>query len=67
MNIARHPEMVYTLLSIAFVCVMIFMVTYNLRMKRREKSLESGGRRLGTEEGIAASTEAEDQSHSRKH
>jgi hypothetical protein len=67
MNIALHTEMVYTLLAIAFVCVMIFMITYNLRMRRRQKSLESGSRHLGTEEGIAAATEAEHQAHSHKH
>lgn len=57
-------RVVYVLLVIAFVCVMTYMVVYNLRIKRRQKQLESGsGQHFGTEEGIAVATEAEHEAH----
>lgn len=62
-------RVVYVLLVIAFVAVMIYMVWYNLRIKRRTRELESSTHQhFGTEEGIAAGTEAEHQAHlHRKH
>jgi hypothetical protein len=62
-------RVVYVLLVIGFVAVMSYMVWYNLRIKRRTRQLEgSNHQHLGTEEGIAAGTEAEHQAHlHRKH
>lgn len=54
-------HVVYVLLIIAFVAVETYMIVYNLKMKRREKALESGKRHLGTEEGIAAAAEEKHQ------
>jgi hypothetical protein len=57
-------HVVYVLLIIGFVAVMSYMVWYNLRIKHRTQQLESSsGQHLGTEEGIAAGTEAEHQAH----
>ncbi|HEY4009066.1 MAG TPA: hypothetical protein VGM11_02865 [Acidobacteriaceae bacterium] len=57
-------RVVYVLLVIGFVAVMSYMVWYNLRIKRRTRQLEgSTHQHFGTEEGIAAGTEAEHQAH----
>jgi hypothetical protein len=57
-------RVVYVLLVIGFVAVMSYMVWYNLRIKRRTQELESNTHQhYGTEEGIAAGTEAEHQAH----
>lgn len=58
-------RVVYVLLVIGFIAVISYMVWYNLRIKRRQKQLETGGHHFGTEEGIAAATEAEHQAHLR--
>lgn len=58
-------HVVYALLIIAFVAVETYMVVYNLKMKRREKAMQAGGRHLGTEEGIAAAAEAAHEEHLR--
>jgi len=59
-------HVVYVLLVIAFVAVETYMVVYNLKMKRREKALQSGKRHLGTEESIAAAAEAAHDEHLRR-
>lgn len=59
-------HVVYVLLVIAFIAVETYMVVYNLKMKRREKAMESGRRHLGTEEGIAAAAEAKHQDDLRR-
>ncbi|HEY5381188.1 MAG TPA: hypothetical protein VIJ65_02975 [Acidobacteriaceae bacterium] len=59
-------HVVYVLLVIAFVAVETYMVVYNLKMKRREKALESGKRHLGTAEGIAAAAEDKHQQDLRR-
>jgi hypothetical protein len=57
-------HVVYVLLVIGFIAVMSYMVFYNLRIKRRQKQLESDSHQhFGTEEGIAIATEAEHQAH----
>ena len=61
-------RVVYVLLVITFVAVMSYMVWYNLRIKHKTQQLEAGaGQHFGTEEGIAAGTEAEHQAHLDRH
>ena len=61
-------RVVYVLLVITFVAVMSYMVWYNLRIKHKTQQLEAGaGQHFGTEEGIAAGTEAEHQAHLNRH
>jgi len=57
-------RVVYVLLVIVFISVVSYMVWYNLRIKHKTQELERGtGQHFGTEEGIAAGTEAEHQAH----
>ena len=57
-------RVVYVLLVIAFVAVISYMFWYNLRIKHRTRELEgSTHQHYGTEEGIAAGTEAQHQAH----
>jgi hypothetical protein len=57
-------RVVYVLLVITFIAVISYMVWYNLRIKHKTQRLEAGtGQHFGTEEGIAAGTEAEHQAH----
>ena len=61
-------RVVYVLLVIGFVTVISYMVWYNLRIKHKTQQLEAGtGQHFGTEEGIAAGTEAEHQAHLNRH
>ena len=61
-------RVVYVLLVITFVAVMSYMVWYNLRIKHKTQQLEAGaGQHFGTEEGIAAGTEAEHEAHLNRH
>ena len=61
-------QVVYVLLVITFVAVISYMFWYNLRIKHKTQQLEAGtGQRFGTEEGIAAGTEAEHQAHLNRH
>jgi hypothetical protein len=61
-------RVVYVLLVIGFIAVMSYMVWYNLRIKRKTQQLEAGTKQhFGTEEGIAAGTEAEHQAHLHRH
>ena len=61
-------RVVYVLLVIGFVAVMSYMVWYNLRIKRRTREIEGNTHQhLGTEEGIAAGTEAEHQARLHHH
>jgi hypothetical protein len=60
-------HVVYVLLVIAFICVMTYLIVYNLRIKRRQKQLESStGQHFGTSEGIAVATEAEHEAHRKR-
>ncbi|HVG27285.1 MAG TPA: hypothetical protein VM865_06745 [Acidobacteriaceae bacterium] len=61
-----HSPLFLALLAVIFMAVIGYMVWYNLRLKKRQHSMEGGGRHMGTEEGIAASSEAEHQAHLRK-
>jgi hypothetical protein len=63
MNLANYQYVAYIVLAVIFVSVISYMFWYNLRLKNRQKSLEGGGRHMGTEEGIAAATESELRSH----
>ena len=61
-------HVVYVLLVIVFIAVISYMVWYNLRIKRRTQQLEgSTHQHFGTEEGIAAGTEAEHQARLHHH
>jgi hypothetical protein len=49
--------LVYVLDSVIFAGILIYMFTYNARMKRRIKELEAQGRKMHSEEeGIAVVT-----------
>lgn len=63
MNLANHQDLAYVVLAIIFASVISYMFWYNLKLKRKQRSLEAGGRHMGTEEGIAAATEAEIREH----
>ncbi|HZQ42774.1 MAG TPA: hypothetical protein VFA99_05950 [Acidobacteriaceae bacterium] len=61
-------RVVYVLLVVAFVAVISYMFWYNLRVRRRTRELEgSTHQHYGTEEGIAAGTEAEHQARLHHH
>jgi hypothetical protein len=61
-------RVVYVLLILGFIGVISYMFWYNLRIKHRTQRLEgSSHQHYGTEEGIAAGTEAEHQARLHHH